>query len=98
VILPVAFLVVLGITALNLGGWNVALMWLILTLIPTIGLVIGAYAMPVLLGRVIVNRSGMGFFVDGMLAPGSPAQVILRMVRDEGSMPIFRAVSAMPST
>jgi hypothetical protein len=66
VVLPTAFLVLLGLTALNLGGWNNALMWLILTLIPTIGLVGGAYAMPVLLGRVVVNRHGIGFHVDGM--------------------------------
>lgn len=66
IILPLAFLAVLAVTAINLLAASPGLMWLALALLPSIGLVAGIYAIPILLGQVEVNRAGMWANVDGM--------------------------------
>jgi hypothetical protein len=66
VILPAAFLLVLGVTALNLAAARPGLMWLLLALLPTIGVVGGAYAVPIILGKIVVDRQGILANVDGL--------------------------------
>jgi hypothetical protein len=66
VILPGAFLLVLGVTALNLVVINPGLMWLILALLPTIGLVGGAYAVPIIQGKIVIGPQGILANVDGL--------------------------------
>jgi len=66
VILPVVFFAILAVTALNLASLNPALMWLILALLPTIGLVGAAYAVPILLGYILIDQQEISANVDGM--------------------------------
>jgi hypothetical protein len=66
VILPAAFIAVLAVTALNLLDSNPGLQWLVLAMLPSIGLVAGVYAIPILLGRIRVDRGGLWANVDGM--------------------------------
>lgn len=66
VILPILFLVVLAITALNLYSLSPALMWLVLAVLPTIGLVGAAYAAPIVAGRIVIDDQGISANVDGM--------------------------------
>ncbi|MBE0699102.1 MAG: hypothetical protein IH586_19455 [Anaerolineaceae bacterium] len=66
VILPGTFLLVLAVTAFNLAALNPGLMWLILALLPSIGLVGGAYAIPIIFGRIIIDQMAINANVDGM--------------------------------
>lgn len=66
VILLLVFFAVLVITALNLAVLSPALMWLIFALLPSIGLVGGAYAVPILLGRIAVDPLEISANVDGV--------------------------------
>jgi hypothetical protein len=66
VILPGAFLLVLAVTAVNLAALNRGLMWLILALLPSIGLVGGAYAIPIILGRISIDPMAISANVDGV--------------------------------
>lgn len=66
VILPAAFIAVLALTAINLFGEHPALLWLGLGLLPSLGLVGGAYAIPVMVGRISVDRFRIACNVDGM--------------------------------
>lgn len=60
------FMVALIVTVLNLFGSHQALIWLALGLLPSIGLVVGAYAIPVVVGRIVVGRHGLACNVDGI--------------------------------
>jgi len=66
VILPAVFTGVLALTLLNIFSGQRALLWIGLGLLPTLGLISGAYAIPVLVGRIIVDRHGLVCNVDGM--------------------------------
>ncbi len=66
VILPVIFMAALVVTALNLFGSYQALVWLALGMLPSVGLVVGAYAIPVMVGRIVVGRRGLACNVDGI--------------------------------
>jgi hypothetical protein len=66
VILPAFFLFVLGITAFNLYSLSPALMWLALAVLPTIGLVGGAYAAPIVTGRIVIDNHEISANVDGL--------------------------------
>ncbi len=66
VILPVVFITALLVTVINLMGGYQGLVWLVLGLLPGIGLVVGAYAIPVLAGRIVIDRHGLSCNVDGI--------------------------------
>lgn len=66
VILPAVFITALLVTAFNLLGSYQGLVWLALGLLPGIGLVVGAYAIPVLVGRIVIDAHGLAYNVDGI--------------------------------
>ena len=66
VILPAVFIIALLVTALNLLGNFQGLVWLALGLLPGVGLVVGAYAIPVLVGRIVIDQHGLACNVDGI--------------------------------
>jgi hypothetical protein len=57
---------VLGVTAINLGSSSRGLMWILMALLPSMGLIGGAYAVPVIFGRILVDRQAISVNVDGV--------------------------------
>lgn len=66
VVLPFVFLLVFFVTAINLLDGAASPGWLLLALLPTAGVVAAIYAIPVLLGHIIVEKHQIFLAVDGL--------------------------------